>query len=111
MRREVWTRLAAAVVFAPVAGISVAAILSYVLGSVDTNFWGVAAGLTLGIAAALLPVLGLGSLFGRMGRVRPTATAGCDRDPTALDGLLLRGGCDERGRGSCLLGCGGRSES
>jgi hypothetical protein len=67
LRREVWTRLAAAVVFAPVAGIGVAAILTYVLGSVDTNFWGVAAGLTLGIAAALSPILGLGSLFGRIG--------------------------------------------
>lgn len=67
LRREVWTRLAAAVVFAPVAGISVAAILTYALGSVETNFWGVAAGLTLGIAAALLPILGLGSLFGRTG--------------------------------------------
>lgn len=67
LSREVWARLAAAVVFAPVAGISVAAILTYVLGLVDTNFWGVAAGLTLGIAAALLPILGLGSLFGRTG--------------------------------------------
>lgn len=67
LRREVWTRLAAAVVFAPVAGISVAAILTYVLGSVDTNLWGVAASLTLGIAAALLPILGLGSMFGRIG--------------------------------------------
>ncbi|MET4430090.1 ABC transporter permease [Mycolicibacterium sp. 624] len=67
LRREVWTRLAAAFAFAPVAGISVAASLTHVLGSVETNFWGVAAGLTLGIAAALLPILGLGSLFGRAG--------------------------------------------
>ena len=67
LSREIWTRLAAAVVFAPVAGITVAALLTYVLGSVDTNFWGVAGGLTLGIAAALFFVLGLGSLFGRAG--------------------------------------------
>jgi hypothetical protein len=67
LTREVWTRLVAAVVFAPVAGISVAAILTYVLGSIETNFWGVAGGLTLGIAAALLFILGLGSLFGRTG--------------------------------------------
>ena len=64
---EVWTRLTAAVVFAGVAGVSVAALLSYVLGSIDQNFWGVAAGLTLGVAAALLFMLGLGSLFGRAG--------------------------------------------
>jgi hypothetical protein len=67
LKREIWTRLAAAAVFAPVAGISIAALLTYVLGSIDTNFWGVAGGLTLGIAAALLFILGLGSLFGRTG--------------------------------------------
>jgi hypothetical protein len=38
-----------------------------VFGSIDQNFWGVAGGLSLGIAAALLFVLGLGSLFGRVG--------------------------------------------
>jgi hypothetical protein len=36
-----------------VAGLSVAAVLRYVLGSIEQNFWGVAAGLTLGILAAL----------------------------------------------------------
>ncbi len=69
LKREVWTRLAAAVAFAPLAGISIAALLRYVLGSIDTNFWGVSAALTLGILAALLVVLGLGSLFGRVGLV------------------------------------------
>jgi hypothetical protein len=67
LKREVWTRFAAAVAFAPVAGLSVAALLRYVLGSIEQNFWGVAAGLVLGILAALLVMLGLGSLFGRMG--------------------------------------------
>lgn len=67
LKREVWTRFAAAVVFAPVAGLSVAALLRYALGSIEQNFWGVVAGLTLGILAALLLVLGLGSLFGRVG--------------------------------------------
>lgn len=65
LRREVWTRLVTAIVFSAVAGITVAALLQYVFGSIDSNFWGVAAGLTLGIAAAGLTVLGLGSLFGR----------------------------------------------
>ncbi|KWX68244.1 hypothetical protein [Mycobacterium sp. NAZ190054] len=67
LRREIWTGFAAAVVFSPVAGLTIAALLRYVLGSVDENFWGVAAGLTLGIAAALLFMFGLGSLFGRAG--------------------------------------------
>ena len=62
-----WTRFAAAVVFAGVAGLTIAALLRFVLGSVDQNFWGVAVGLSLGVAAALLFVLGLGSLFGRAG--------------------------------------------
>jgi hypothetical protein len=69
LKREVWTRFVAAIAFAPVAGISVAALLRYVFGSIDANFWGVAAGLTLGILAALLLMLGLGSLFGRVGLI------------------------------------------
>ncbi|MDX1885446.1 ABC transporter permease [Mycolicibacterium sp. 120270] len=67
LRREVWTRLTAAVVFAGLAGVTIAALLRYVLGSIDANFWGVAGGLTLGLLAAGLAMLGLGSLFGRAG--------------------------------------------
>ena len=67
LKREVWTRLAAVVVFAPVAGWTIAALLRYVFGSIDQNFWGVAGGLTLGILAAGLLMLGVGSLFGRVG--------------------------------------------
>ncbi|OBK75704.1 hypothetical protein [Mycobacterium sp. 1274761.0] len=67
LRREVWTRLAACVVSAAAAGWTIAALLRYVLGSIDANFWGVAGGLTLGILAAGLTMLGLGSLFGRIG--------------------------------------------
>ena len=67
VRREVWTRLVAAVVFAAGAGVTIAALLRYVFGSIDQNLWGVAAGLTLGLLAAGLSVLGLGSLFGRGG--------------------------------------------
>jgi hypothetical protein len=67
LRREVWTRFVAAVVFAAGAGITIAALLRYVFGSIDQSIWGVAAGLTLGLLAAGLTMLGLGSLFGRVG--------------------------------------------
>ena len=67
LKREVWMRFAAAVVFAAIAGTTIAALLRYVFGSIDQNIWGVAAGLTLGLLAAGLAMLGLGSLFGRVG--------------------------------------------
>lgn len=43
LRREVWTRFAAAVVFAGLAGATIAALLRFVLGSIDANFWGLPA--------------------------------------------------------------------
>ncbi|MGE2723009.1 ABC transporter permease [Mycolicibacterium celeriflavum] len=67
LKREVWTRFTAAVVFAGVAGLSIAALLRWVLGSINVNFWGVAGALTLGALAMGLTLLGLGSLFGRAG--------------------------------------------
>jgi hypothetical protein len=67
LRREVWTRFAAAVVFAGLAGATIAALLRFLLGSIDANFWGVAGGLALGALASGLSMLGLGSLFGRAG--------------------------------------------
>jgi hypothetical protein len=67
LKHEVWTRLIAMVVFAGVAGVTIAALLRYVFGSIEANFWGVSAGLALGVAAAGLAMLGLGSLFGRLG--------------------------------------------
>jgi hypothetical protein len=67
LKREVWTRFIAAVVFAAGAGITIAALLRYVFVSIDQSIWGVAAGLTLGLLAAGLSMLGLGSLFGRAG--------------------------------------------
>ena len=67
LNREVWTRFAAAVVFAGVAGATIAALLRYVFGSIEANFWGITGGLTLGVLAAGLTMLGLGSLFGRVG--------------------------------------------
>ncbi len=69
LRRAVWTRLTATVVFAGVAGWTIAALLRFVLGSIDANFWGVAGGLALGVLAMGLFMLGLGSLFGRAGLV------------------------------------------
>ncbi|HZA08840.1 ABC transporter permease [Mycobacterium sp.] len=67
--REVWTRCTATVVFSGLAGVTIAALLRYVLGSIDQNFWAVAGGLALGVLAAGLSLLGLGSLFGRVGLV------------------------------------------
>jgi hypothetical protein len=67
LKREVWTRFVAAVVFAAGAGVTIAALLRYVFGSIEDNMWGVAAGLTLGLLAAGLFMLGLGSVFGRVG--------------------------------------------
>lgn len=57
----------AALASAALSGGTIALLLRYVFGSVTADVWGVAAGLTLGIAAALLFLLGLGALFGRAG--------------------------------------------
>ena len=67
LKREVWTRFTAVVAFAGLAGVTIAALLRYVFESIDQNFWGVTAGLTLGVLAMGLSLLGLGSLFGRAG--------------------------------------------
>ena len=40
LKREVWTRFAAVVVFAGVAGVTIAALLRYVLGSIDAELLG-----------------------------------------------------------------------
>lgn len=70
-----WTALTAAVGFAGAMGLTVALLLRYVLGSIETNLWGVAAGLTLGVLAALLFMLGLGTLFGKVGLATGAALA------------------------------------
>ncbi|KUH82165.1 MULTISPECIES: hypothetical protein [unclassified Mycobacterium] len=75
LKREVWARVTAAVVFAGVAGVSIAGLLRWVLGSIDANFWGVTGALTLGILATGLTLLGLGSLFGRVGLALGAVTA------------------------------------
>ena len=137
LRREVWTRFAAAVVFAGVAGWTIAALLRFVLGSIDANFWGVAGGLALGALASGLSMLGLGSLFGRaglaagallalllgnplvgfdqragvpaqrMGRAGSMVAAGGQRHTAALDGVLRRRGLDDGDRRADRLGARG----
>ncbi|MGH3674478.1 MAG: ABC transporter permease [Mycobacterium sp.] len=64
---QVWLRFGATVVFAGAAALTIAGVLRYVFGSIETNFWGVTAGLGLGVLATALALLGLGSLFGRVG--------------------------------------------
>jgi hypothetical protein len=64
---QVWLRFGATVVFAGVAALTIASVLRYVFGSIEANFWGVTAGLALGVLATALTLLGLGSLFGRVG--------------------------------------------
>jgi hypothetical protein len=65
--QRVWLRFVATVVFAGAAALTIAAVLRYVFGSIEANFWGVTAGLTLGALATGLFLLGLGSLFGKVG--------------------------------------------
>ncbi|HET9874672.1 MAG TPA: ABC transporter permease [Mycobacterium sp.] len=65
--RQVWLRFVATAVFSVLAALTLAVLLRHVFGSIDHNFTGVAAGLTLGILAMSLSVLGLGSLFGWIG--------------------------------------------
>ena len=69
IRRDVWLRVCTTAAFSALAGVTIAALLRYPLGSIDQNFWGVAGGLTLGALATGLVVLGLGSLFGRVGLI------------------------------------------
>ena len=134
LKREIWTRLTAAVVFAAVAGTTIAALLRYVFGSIDQNVWGVAAGLTLGTAcrravdagaglavrtggvgdrriagaAAGQPAVGpdqrAADAAERLGHLRSVATAGRNRDAAAVHCLLRRRRCDDSDSRADLLG-------
>ena len=64
---QIWTRFGTALVFAPMIGITVAGLLRHAFGSIDAHFWAVAGSLTLGVTASLLLIMGLGSLFGKVG--------------------------------------------
>ena len=70
-----WLRLGTTVVFTATASLAVTGLLFGLFGSVQDNFIGVTAGLTLGALATALPVLGLGSLFGRTGMAIGAAVA------------------------------------
>lgn len=65
--RQGWMRLIATALFSILVGLTVAGLLRFVFGSVEHNSLGVAAGLALGVAAMSFVLLGLGSLFGRIG--------------------------------------------
>lgn len=60
-------RLGGVVGFAVVGGIIVAAVQTFVFGSVESNFWPVAGALALGIAALAVPLAGLQEVFGTKG--------------------------------------------
>jgi len=114
-----------------------AALLRYVFGSIDQNVWGVAAGLTLGLLAAGLSMLGwvrcsarrsrrrraagaaarqpavrleqrAGDAADRLGHPWSVVTAGRHRDAPAIHRILRRCRHDGRDRGADLLGSGRR---
>jgi hypothetical protein len=94
-------RIAATAAFSGLAGVTIAAVMRYALGSIDQNFWAVAGGLTLGALAAGLVVLGLAELFGRIGLLSGALLALLVGNP--LSGLnsapeLLPGGWGQLGQ-------------
>lgn len=62
-----WLRLGAFATAAVLMTLTITTLLRFAFGSIDAHFWAVSAGLLLGVLAMGLPVLGLGSLFGRAG--------------------------------------------
>ncbi len=62
-----WLRVATATTFALLTGLTLAAVLQFWFGSIDAGFVRVGLGLSLGLGAISLLVLGLGSLLGRAG--------------------------------------------
>ena len=110
LKREVWTRFAAAVVFAGSAGVTIAALLRYVLGSVEANFWGVAGALTLGVLATGLTVLGLGSLFGRVGLALGSADGPAARQPAVGPEQRTGDAAQRLGRGRAVVAAGCRRD-
>jgi hypothetical protein len=101
VRGQVWIRVAATAAFSGLAGVTITAVMRYVLGSIDQNFWAVAGGLTLGALAAGLFILGLSELFGRAGLVSGALLALLVGNP--LSGLnsapeMLPGGWGQLGQ-------------
>lgn len=66
-RRRPGLRIAGALSFSLLAGLVVASLLQFVYGTIDQNFWLVAGGVALGLAAISLPALGLEAAFGVAG--------------------------------------------
>jgi hypothetical protein len=65
--RRPWLRVAAATAYSLTAGLALAAILDGWFGSTTGDFWPVALGLSLGVAATSLTLLGLESVAGIRG--------------------------------------------
>ncbi|OBF12975.1 hypothetical protein [Mycobacterium sp. ACS4331] len=66
-RNQTWLQIGTLLAFSAVASVTITALLQYVFDAIESNFWGVTAGLFLGTTAIGLVVLGLGALFGRIG--------------------------------------------
>lgn len=66
-RGQLHLRLLGAGLFSLLAGLAVASVMRFVLGTIDDSFALVALGLSLGMAALALPFLGLEALFGLPG--------------------------------------------
>ncbi len=84
--RQTWLQFVATTVFSVLAAATVTVLLRQLLGSIDQNSFGVAAGLTLGILAMSLSVLGLGAVFGWIGLGAGIAVAVLLGNP--LSGLM-----------------------
>ncbi|WP_431231782.1 Ig-like domain-containing protein [Mycolicibacterium psychrotolerans] len=72
---RIWLRTSALLMVSATAAVTIAAVLRWVVGSLDGNAGGVAAALMLGLSGAGLAVLGLGTLFGRIGLALGSALA------------------------------------
>ncbi len=71
----IWVRTMALLTFSVIAALAITAVLLWIVGSLDGNAGGVAAALMLGLSGAGLAVLGLGTLFGRIGLALGSALA------------------------------------
>jgi hypothetical protein len=73
-RRRMELRVAGAMLCSLVAGLILAGLLDFGYGTIDENFWAVAGGIALGLAAISLPAIGLQARFGAPGLAAMSAT-------------------------------------
>ena len=66
-RRRLDLRVASALGVSLVGGMALAAVLRFWFGSVPSSYWTVAVGLSLGMAATAVALVGLAAVFGRLG--------------------------------------------